>query len=145
MAEGINMGRKSPWTKDDYESVYNRVNNYAKNLSAQLLIEEGAKSAAEAIAAYNIYKCPAIYLFVHYHYGMFDDLGMSADETSAYLMMFLPNVKYFARELKKAFASGQVFLNDPSNDLAAYSGDSRSPIPMISVHSVGDFLYRRQS
>jgi hypothetical protein len=27
----------------------------------------------------------------------------------------------------------------------AYSGDSRSPIPMISVHSVGDFLFRRQS
>ena len=27
----------------------------------------------------------------------------------------------------------------------AYSGDSRSPIPMISVHSVGDILYRRQS
>ena len=27
----------------------------------------------------------------------------------------------------------------------AYSGDSRSPIPMISVHSVGDLLYRRQS
>ena len=31
------------------------------------------------------------------------------------------------------------------DDLGAYSGDSRSPIPMISVHSVGDFLYRRQS
>ena len=29
--------------------------------------------------------------------------------------------------------------------LFAYSGDSRSPIPMISVHSVGDLLYRRQS
>ena len=29
--------------------------------------------------------------------------------------------------------------------MAAYSGDSRSPIPMISVHSVGDLLYRRQS
>ena len=27
----------------------------------------------------------------------------------------------------------------------AYSGDSRSPIPMISVHSVDDLLYRRQS
>ena len=27
----------------------------------------------------------------------------------------------------------------------AYSGDSRSPIPMISVHSVGDLLYQRQS
>ena len=29
--------------------------------------------------------------------------------------------------------------------LSAYSGDSRSPIPMISVHSVGYLLYRRQS
>ena len=29
--------------------------------------------------------------------------------------------------------------------MLAYSGDSRSPIPMIAVHSVGDLLYRRQS
>ena len=36
---------------------------------------------------------------------------MDNEETSAYLMMFLPNVKYFARELKKAFATGQVFTN----------------------------------
>ena len=36
--------------------------------------------------------------------------------------------------------SGKVIKLDP-----AYSGDSRSPIPMISVHSVGDLLYRRQS
>ena len=33
----------------------------------------------------------------------------------------------------------KVYMKD------AYSGDSRSPIPMISVHSVGDLLYRRQS
>ena len=57
MAEGINMGRKSPWTKEEYVTVYNKVSNYANNLSAQLLREEGAKSSAEAIAAYNIYKC----------------------------------------------------------------------------------------
>lgn len=119
MAEGFNMGRKSPWTKEEYVSVYNRVNSYAKRLAAQLLIEEGAKSAAESTAAYNIYKCPVIYLFVHYHYGMFDDLGMDGNETSSYLMMFLPNVKYFARELKKAFATGQVFLNDSNNELAS--------------------------
>ena len=119
MAEGINMGRKSPWTKEEYVSVYNSVNNYAKQLSTQVLIKEGAKSAAEATAAYNLYKCPVIYLFVHYHYGMFDDLGMDGNETSAYLMMFLPNVKYFARELKKAFATGQVFHNDPNNELAS--------------------------
>lgn len=28
---------------------------------------------------------------------------------------------------------------------AAYSGDTRSPIPVISVHSVGNLQYRRQS
>jgi len=27
----------------------------------------------------------------------------------------------------------------------AYSGDTRSPIPVISVHSVGNLQYRRQS
>lgn len=111
MAEGVNMGRRSPWTKEEYVSTYNKINNYAVQLSAQLLREEGAKSAAEAIAAYNIYKCPVIYLFVHYHYGMFKDLKMNNEETSAYLMMFLPNVKYFAKELKRAFATGQVFTS----------------------------------
>ena len=29
--------------------------------------------------------------------------------------------------------------------LTAYSGDTRSPIPVISVHSVGNLQYRRQS
>ena len=29
--------------------------------------------------------------------------------------------------------------------LPAYSGDTRSPIPVISVHSVGNLQYRRQS
>ncbi|MBQ9585503.1 MAG: hypothetical protein IJR20_05840 [Muribaculaceae bacterium] len=111
MVEGINMGRKSPWTKEEYISAYNEISDYAKRLSAKLLISEGAKSAAEAISAYNIYKCPVVYLFIHYHYGKFEDLKMDNEETSAYLMMFLPNVKYFARELKKAFATGQVFTN----------------------------------
>ena len=119
MAEGINMGRKSPWTKEEYVSAYNKVCNYSNQLAAQLLREEGAKSAAEAIAAYNVYKCPAIYLFVHYHYGMFEDLHMTSEETSTYLMMFLPNVNYFARELKKAFSTGHVFINDPGNELAS--------------------------
>ena len=119
MAEGINMGRKSPWAKREYLSVYSKVSNYANQLAAQLFREEGTKTAAEAIAAYNIYKCPIIYLFVHYHYGMFEDLKMNSDETTAYLMMFLPNVKYFAKELKNAFSTGQVFLNDPGNELSS--------------------------
>lgn len=111
MVEGINMGRKSPWTKEEYVSVYNNVTNYAQKLSVQLLSEEGIKSAAEAIAAYNIYKCPAIYLYIHYHYGKFEDLGMSNEEVSVYLTMFLPNVMYFSKELKKAYSTGNIFLD----------------------------------
>lgn len=30
MAEGINMGRKSQWTKEEYVKLYNTVVNYAK-------------------------------------------------------------------------------------------------------------------
>lgn len=123
MAEGINMGRKSPWTKDEYKSIFKQISNYAMRLSLQLLREEGSASASEAIAAYNIYKCPVVYLFVHYHFGMFDDLEMNGEETTAYLLMFLPNVKYFATELKKAFASGQVFPMNGSGDMDAIMAD----------------------
>ena len=31
----------------------------------------------------------------------------------------MPNVKYFANELKNAFVTGQVFLNDRGNELAS--------------------------
>lgn len=117
MAEGINMGRKSPWTKEEYLSVYKQISNYATRFSLQLLKEEGSDSAAEAIAAYNIYKCPVVYLFIHYHFGLFEDLDMNEDETTAYLLMFLPNVKYFASEMKNAFVSGQVFSMEESRDL----------------------------
>lgn len=123
MAEGIKMGRKSPWTKEEYMSVYKKVSNYAMRLSLQLLKEEGTTSAAEAIAAYNIYKCPVVYLFVHYHFGKFDDLEMNEDEITAYLMMFLPNVKYFATELKKAFSSGQVFPMEISRNMDSILAD----------------------
>lgn len=111
MAEGINMGRKSPWTKEEYISLYKRVDDYGARLAAQLMIEEGVDSAAEAKMSYSLYKCPIVYLFTHYHYGRTEDLLNGAD-FSLYLAMFLPNVKYFASEMKKAYATGKVFLND---------------------------------
>ena len=123
MAEGINMGRRSPWTKNEYMSLYKRITDYALNLSSQLLRTEGVDSASEAIAAYNIYKCVVVYLFIHYHYGRFEDLNMDDNEVTAYLMMFLPNVKYFATELKKAFTSGVVFPNDVSSDMDSVLAD----------------------
>ena len=114
MAEGINMGRKSPWTKEEYISLYKKVDSYGAKLAAKLMIEEGVDSAAEAKMSYSIYKCPIVYLFIHYHYGRPEDL-MSGADISLYLMMFLPEVKYFAIELRSAYASGQVFLNDTSS------------------------------
>lgn len=111
MAEGINMGRKSPWTKDEYLSLYKKVDAYGTRLAAQLMIEEGTDSAAEAKMSYSLYKCPIVYLFIHYHYGRPEDLLNGAD-FSLYLMMFLPQVKYFAKEMRDAFASGKVFIND---------------------------------
>lgn len=111
MAEGINMGRKSPWTKDEYISIYKKVDEYGAKLAAQLMIEEGVDSAAEAKIAYSLYKCPIVYLFIHYQYGKPEEL-LNDTDFSLYLMMFLPQVKYFAEEIKNAFASGQVFLND---------------------------------
>lgn len=50
-------------------------------------------------------------------------------------------VHYLTEEQMKQF----IALRDKVKYPRAYSGDSRSPIPMISVHSVGDLLYRRQS
>ena len=60
---------------------------------------------------------------IHYHYGRFEDLNMDDNEVTAYLMMFLPNVKYFATELKKAFTSGVVFPNDVSSDMDSVLAD----------------------
>ena len=38
-----------------------------------------------------------------------------------------------------------TFLNLQFPFFSAYSGDTRSPIPVISVHSVGNLQYLRQS
>lgn len=108
------MGRKSPWTKEEYVSLYREVDTYGVKLAAQLMLEEGADSAAEAKMAYGLYKCPIAYLFIHYHYGRPEDI-MNNSDFSLYLMMFLPQVKYFAKEMKNAFASEQVFVNDTSS------------------------------
>ena len=53
--------------------------------------------------------------------------------------------RYALLHIDDVSAKMKIQVTFEHSDLIAYSGDSRSPIPMISVHSVGDFLYRRQS
>lgn len=118
MQEGINMGRKSPWTKEEYISIYNKVNEYIAKLSIQLFIKEGVDSASEAIAYMNFYKMPIVYLFIHYHYGMYEDLNMKDSEIMAYLGLFLPSVKQFTKEFKKGFDTENIFPMDLNNEIA---------------------------
>ena len=68
------------------------------------------------------------------------------------VLMLLFCLSFFGQQPKIVSIQGlpkktstQVSTNQQESILHAYSGDSRSPIPMISVHSVGDLLYRRQS
>ena len=118
MQEGINMGRKSPWTKEEYISIYNKINEYVEKLSMQLLIKEGADSAADAGAYMIFYKMPIVYLFIHYHYGTFEDLKMKKSDVMAYLTLFLPNVKQFTKEFKKGFDTENIFPMDLNNEIA---------------------------
>jgi DNA replication protein DnaC len=65
-----------------------------------------------------------------------DDFGMqlmTADIRSILLTLVVDRY-----EKKSLIVTSQLPVN-------AYSGDIRSPNPMISVHSVSDLLYRRQS
>lgn len=122
MVEGINMGRKSPWTKEEYIRLYYRVNDYATFLSKTLLEQEGESSAREALAAYNMFKYPIVYLFIHYHYGKFEDLHMSNVDTMAYITMYMPNVKHFTQGILEGLRSQNVFCYDTDNSIAPLLG-----------------------
>lgn len=118
MAEGINMGRKSPWTKEQYESMYSKVNNYCKMLTARVTVEEGMKIGMETYEAYNMFKYIVVYLYIHYHYGKFEDLGMDNNDISTYIMMFVANVKHYAQGMKDGMETENVFYYDKKNEIA---------------------------
>lgn len=118
MAEGINMGRKSPWTKEQYESMFNKVNAYCKMLTIRVTKEEGVKMGQETFAAYNMFQYIPLYLYIHYHYGKFEDLGMNMNDISTYIMMFVPNAKHFAQGMKEGMETCNTFYYDTVNEIA---------------------------
>jgi hypothetical protein len=118
MAEGINMGRKSPWSKEQYESMYNKVNSYSKMLTARVTMEEGMKIGMETFEAYNMFKYIVVYLYIHYHYGEFEDLGMENNDVSTYIMMFVANVRHFVKGMKEGMETENVFYYDTKNEIA---------------------------
>lgn len=115
--EGVNMGRKCPWTKEEIIDMYNKVNGYCKMLTLRILATEGQGSAIETMAAYNMFKYPIVYLFIHYHYGVFEDLSMDQNDISSY-MMYVTTVKHFTQGMKDGMMEQNVFYYDKNNVIA---------------------------
>ena len=119
MAEGINMGRQCPWTKGELVQLYNRLDLYTKTLTLRLLQDEGQKSSMEAFAAYNMFKFPVVYVFIHYHYGKFEDLGMNKSDVSTYITMYMMFTKDFTQGILEGLQTSDVFYYDKSKELSA--------------------------
>ena len=118
MVEGINMGRRCPWTKDELLGFYNKLSTYAKALAVRLLQSEGQQSSMEAYGAYNMFKFPVVYVFIHYHYGKFEDLGMSSSDISTYLTMYMTMTKEFTSGILEGLQTSNVFYYDSKGELS---------------------------
>ncbi|MBE6331769.1 MAG: hypothetical protein E7070_05650 [Bacteroidales bacterium] len=116
MAKGINMGRTCPWTENEVVSLYNKINDYAKSLAIRVMKTEGQSSAIETLASYNMFKYPVVYIFMHYHYGTFEDLGMNNGDITSYIM-HLPMVKEFTKGILEGIQEQEVFYYDTSRKM----------------------------
>ena len=116
MTEGFNMGRKCPWSKDYIQNLYKKLDAYCKLATLYALKTEGQKVAMETMAAYNMFKCPVIYIFIHYHYGKFEDLGMKKSDIQSY-MMYMLMVKELTNGMIEGMSTQSVFDFDRENEL----------------------------
>lgn len=117
MAEGINMGRRSPWSKDYLKKLYNKVESYCKAAAVYALATEGQQVAIETMAAYNMFKYPVVYIFIHYHFGKFEDLGMQGGDISSYIM-YVSMVKQSTQIMMDGMLEQTVFDFDRDNEIA---------------------------
>lgn len=111
------MGRKCPWTKSYVKALYEKVDSYCKLATMYALKTEGQQVAMETMAAYNMFKYPVVYIFIHYHFGEFEDLNMSKQDISSY-MMYLSMVKQFTKGMMDGMMEQKVFDFDKNNEIA---------------------------
>lgn len=117
MTEGINMGRRCPWSKDYLKSLYRIIDSYCKVATLNTLNNEGQRAAMETMSAYNMFKYPVVYIFIHYHFGRFEDLEMENSDISSY-MMYLSMVKHFTKGMMDGMLEQTVFDLDTDNKIA---------------------------
>ncbi len=111
------MGRQCPWSKEELLKLYRKVDAYAKTLYI-LLCKQGDSDAGEALASYNLFKLPVVYVFIHYHYGKFEDLGMSNNDISAYIGLFMLDTRNFVENFLEGMREQNVFYYDRRNEIA---------------------------
>ena len=128
---GINMGRKCPWTRNELLHLYNRLEAYTKALTLRLLQEEGEKSSMEAYAAYNIFKYPVVYVYIHYHYGRFEDFCMKEVDVSSYMTMYMIMVREITQGILEGLQTSDVFYYDNSKELSALLEDVCEEVLLI--------------
>ena len=69
------------------------------------------------MAAYSMFKYPVVYIYTHYHYGKFEDLGLPQNEISAF-MMYLTMVRQFTQGMLDGMLEQTVFDFDKNNEIA---------------------------
>lgn len=111
------MGRKSPWSKEYLKNLYNKVDSYCKVATMYALKNEGQQAALETMASYNMFKYPVVYIFIHHHFGKFEDLGMQGNDISSY-MMYVAMVKQFTQSMMDGMIEQTVFDFDKNNEIA---------------------------
>lgn len=111
------MGRQCPWEKEDLLTFYHRVDDYAKNLYV-ILNQQGDPDAKDALVSYNLFKYPIVYVFIHYHYGKFEDLGMDGNDIGGYLGIFMLSPRSFVDNLLEGLREQNVFYYDRHNEIA---------------------------
>ena len=73
----------------------------------------------EAFAAYNMFKFPVVYVFIHYHYGKFEDLGMKETDISTYITMYMMFTKNITQGILEGLQTSDIFYYDKSKELSA--------------------------
>lgn len=118
MAEGINMGRRCPWTKEELVSLYKNLVSYRDALTVKIAEDEGAKPSQDVFAAYNLFKFPVVYMFIHYHYGQFDALNMNGSDISTYLTLYMTMTQEVTQSILEGLQTSDVFYYDAKKELS---------------------------
>ena len=113
--EGINMGRQCPWSKEYIIDLYEKLKAYSKSAAlASFLVSKNEVN--DDVVAMIMCKQPIIYLFVHYHFGKFEDLKMNQKEISRYLE-YIVLVKEITKGIKEGLMETNLFKYDKTGEL----------------------------